>query len=93
VAAECADSARSKRDVPSVEKVTDEDSGPQSLTGWGRTIRRRCEVRRPTFDGGLVDAVLAEERLTVRGAGKSYGDAALPGDGVVLDLTAFDRIV
>jgi decaprenylphospho-beta-D-ribofuranose 2-oxidase len=63
------------------------------LSGWGRTIRRTCEVRRPTFDGGLVDAVLAAPRITVRGAGKSYGDAALPGDGVVLDLTAFHRIV
>ncbi|MFF0269865.1 FAD-dependent oxidoreductase [Kribbella sp. NPDC004536] len=76
--------------------MTHEKSGPRTLSGWGRTIRRTCEVRRPTFDGGLVDLVTAEPRLTVRGAGKSYGDAALPGSGgpgVVLELTEFDRIV
>ncbi|WP_427896156.1 FAD-binding protein [Kribbella sp. GL6] len=73
--------------------MTPEERGIESLAGWGRTMRRTCEVRRPTFDGGLVDAVLGAPRLTVRGAGKSYGDAALPGSGAVLDLTAFDRIV
>ncbi|NUR98382.1 MAG: FAD-binding oxidoreductase [Kribbellaceae bacterium] len=73
--------------------MTHKETGRQSLSGWGRTIHRTCEVRRPTSDGGLVDLVRAEPRLTVRGAGKSYGDAALPGDGAVLDLTAFDRIV
>ncbi|WP_185759422.1 FAD-binding oxidoreductase [Kribbella jejuensis] len=73
--------------------MTHEEPGRQSLSGWGRTIRRNCEVRRPAFEHGLVELVRAEPRLTVRGAGRSYGDAALPGDGVVLDLTAFDRIV
>ena len=68
--------------------------GLQSLSGWGRTLHRTCRVRRPEFDGAVVDAVLAEPRITVRGAGKSYGDAALPGDttSTVLDLTALDRI-
>lgn len=37
--------------------------------------------------------VLAEPKITVRGAGKSYGDAALPGRGIVLDTTACDQIV
>ncbi|MGW7680895.1 FAD-binding protein [Kribbella sp. NPDC054772] len=68
----------------------------QSLSGWGRTLRRTAEVRRPALESGLVDVVLSEPRITVRGAGKSYGDAALPGevadDGVVLDLTGLDRI-
>ncbi|MGW6278541.1 FAD-binding oxidoreductase [Kribbella sp. NPDC055071] len=73
--------------------MTLEDPGTQDLSGWGRTVRRTTRVRRPTFDGGLVEAVLAEPRITVRGAGRSYGDAALPGGGVVLDMTARDRIV
>ncbi|HZX09123.1 FAD-binding oxidoreductase [Kribbella sp.] len=75
--------------------MTPEDHGTEALSGWGRTMRRVCEVRRPDFDGSLLDAVLGAPRLTVRGAGKSYGDAALPvnGVGAVLDLTAFDRIV
>jgi decaprenylphospho-beta-D-ribofuranose 2-oxidase len=63
------------------------------LSGWGRTLHRASQVRRPTFEGGLVDTVLAEPRITVRGAGKSYGDAALPGDGIVLDTTSLDRII
>ena len=63
------------------------------LSGWGRTLHRAAQVRRPTFDGGLVDTVLAEPRITVRGAGRSYGDAALPGDGIVLDTTSLDRII
>ena len=32
-------------------------------------------------------------RITVRGAGKSYGDAALPEQGIVLDMTGRDRII
>ncbi|TWD84611.1 decaprenylphospho-beta-D-ribofuranose 2-oxidase [Kribbella amoyensis] len=65
----------------------------QDLAGWGRTVHRTTQVRRPTFDTALVEAVLAEPKITVRGAGRSYGDAALPGAGIVLDMTCRDRIV
>jgi decaprenylphospho-beta-D-ribofuranose 2-oxidase len=73
--------------------MTPDEPSTQSLSGWGRTVRRTSQVRRPAFEGVLVDTVLAEPRITVRGAGKSYGDAALPSDGIVLDLTSLDRIV
>ncbi|MFD3401431.1 FAD-dependent oxidoreductase [Kribbella sp. NPDC058693] len=73
--------------------MTLDEPSTHSLSGWGRTVHRASRVRRPTLDGGLVDAVLAEPRITVRGAGKSYGDAALPGDGIVLDTTSLDRII
>ncbi|MER7251212.1 FAD-binding oxidoreductase [Kribbella sp. NPDC000426] len=73
--------------------MTLEHPGLQALSGWGRTVHRSTPVRRPTYDGGLVEAVLAEPRITVRGAGRSYGDAALPNDGIVLDLTSRNRIV
>ncbi|TDO58852.1 decaprenylphospho-beta-D-ribofuranose 2-oxidase [Kribbella sp. VKM Ac-2571] len=73
--------------------MTPDEPSTQSLSGWGRTIQRTAQVRRPAFEGGLIGTVLAEPRITVRGAGKSYGDAALPSDGIVLDLTSFDRIV
>jgi decaprenylphospho-beta-D-ribofuranose 2-oxidase len=69
------------------------DPGTLDLSGWGRTVHRTAQVRRPTFDGGLVDVVLAEPKITLRGAGKSYGDAALPGEGIVLDTTSCDQIV
>ncbi|GAA0947012.1 FAD-binding oxidoreductase [Kribbella koreensis] len=32
-------------------------------------------------------------QVTVRGAGCSYGDAALPGQGIVLDMTARNRVL
>jgi decaprenylphospho-beta-D-ribofuranose 2-oxidase len=73
--------------------MTPDDSSTAELSGWGRTIHEHTRVRRPDTDGGVVDAVLAEPRLTIRGAGKSYGDAALAGQGVVLDMTARDRII
>lgn len=73
--------------------MTSQDPGIAALSGWGRTVHRTSQVRRPSLDGELVDLVLSEPKITVRGAGKSYGDAALPGDGIVLDLTSRDRIV
>lgn len=72
--------------------MIDEDAGSRELTGWGRSVRRTVRVRRPDFDSGVSDVVLAERRVTVRGAGSSYGDAALPVDGVVLEMTARNKI-
>ncbi len=73
--------------------MTPDDSSTTELSGWGRTTHKHTRVRRPDTQGGVVDAVLAEPEVTIRGAGKSYGDAALPGQGVVLDMTARDRII
>jgi len=73
--------------------MTPEDPSTLALSGWGRTVHRTSQVRRPVFDGELVDLVLSEPKITVRGAGKSYGDAALPDGGVVLDMTSRNRIV
>lgn len=73
--------------------MTPEDASTTDLSGWGRTTHRRTQVRRPASDGGLVDLVLTEQRITVRGAGKSYGDAALPAQGIVLDMTGRNRII
>jgi decaprenylphospho-beta-D-ribofuranose 2-oxidase len=64
-----------------------------SLSGWGRSAHRRSIVRKPTTDAELVDAVQSAGQVTVRGAGCSYGDAALPGQGIVIDLTARNRVL
>ncbi|MGC4939860.1 FAD-binding protein [Kribbella sp. DT2] len=69
------------------------DEGLVALSGWGRTAHRKAVVRRPSSDNDLVGLVQATSRLTVRGAGKSYGDAALPEHGTVLDMTAHNRIL
>lgn len=44
-----------------------------------------CEVFRLAEESGL--------KITARGAGRSYNDAALNGGGIVLDLSALNRIL
>lgn len=63
------------------------------LSGWGRSSHRRSVVRRPVTDEELIEVVRSGEHLTVRGAGRSYGDAALAEQGIVLDLTARNRVL
>ena len=72
--------------------MTPDDTGVP-LSGWGRSDRRRSIVRRPTTDADLIKVIKSGSQLTVRGAGCSYGDAALPEQGIVLDLTARNRVL
>jgi decaprenylphospho-beta-D-ribofuranose 2-oxidase len=65
------------------------------LDGFGRSLRAACRYAAPR-DGEELAALLARAReeglsVTFRGSGKSYGDAALNGAGLVLDLTQFNR--
>jgi FAD/FMN-containing dehydrogenase len=59
--------------------------------------RSRCLVARPASVSELASifAIAVEDGLTVslRGAGCSYGDAALNDGGLVLDCTALNRIL
>jgi len=69
----------------------------QRLWGWGRAVSAESWVVRPASVEQVAEA-FAEARargLTVgpRGAGQSYGDAALNDGAVTLDLTALDRIL
>ncbi len=68
-----------------------------SLDNFGHSLRSSSYVYRP----GAVEEIavllkFARENgltITLRGAGKSYNDAALNGGGIVLDLHRMDHIL
>ncbi len=67
------------------------------VEGWGRAVGAAGYVYRPTTVDEVRE-VLALARahgvpVVPRGAGRSYGDAALLAEAVVLDLSGMDRIV
>ncbi len=67
-----------------------------TLTGWGRSSHARLEAWRPER-GAEIDAAFAaaSERSDViaRGAGRSYGDAALNDGGGAILTHRLDRIL
>lgn len=66
------------------------------LSGWGESVHGWARVWRPRSAGETAEllARFAAEgrRATLRGAGRSYGDAALAAAGDVVDLTGLTRI-
>lgn len=68
-----------------------------NLENFGHSLRASCYVYRP----GNVEEIavlfkFAKENgltITLRGAGRSYNDAALNGGGIVLDLKRMDHIL
>ncbi len=67
------------------------------LHGWGMANRSRSWLYRPRDAEELLAALAdAEDRslsITARGAGLSYGDAALNQGGAVVDVSGLRRIV
>ncbi len=62
------------------------------LSGWGESTHAWSRVHRPTSADEVASLLAAAgsdgRSVALRGAGRSYGDAATLGSGTVLDMTA-----
>jgi len=67
------------------------------VEGWGMAVGGAGFVFRPRDAGGVAEAIEAAKDaglpIAIRGAGCSYGDAALRGESVVLDLSQLSRML
>jgi decaprenylphospho-beta-D-ribofuranose 2-oxidase len=68
-----------------------------TLENFGHSMRAPAYVLKPKCSEEIVQALeLANKTgltVTARGAGRSYNDASLNGGGIVLDMSAMNRIV
>ncbi len=69
---------------------------PEEVEGWGMSTRSNSVVAHPKSQEEVakIFAFARENQVSVgfRGTGCSYGDASQNGEGILLDLTGFDRI-
>ncbi|HEY7339715.1 MAG TPA: FAD-binding oxidoreductase [Ktedonobacterales bacterium] len=69
----------------------------EELTGWGLAQAARCKVARPEAVAEIAEvfaeAARAGQTIALRGAGCSYGDAALNANALVLDCSRLNRIL
>ena len=68
-----------------------------TLENFGHSLRSSCYVYHPGTVEEIPDILKFARQngltVTLRGAGRSYNDAALNGGGIVLDLKRMDHIL
>lgn len=69
---------------------------PEKVLSWGMTHETESPVLRPSSEEEIAEIFKAANeknwKLTFRGGGCSYGDASLNGNGVIVDISGFNRI-
>ncbi len=69
----------------------------EPLEAWGMTARSMSYVYRPSTVEQVVEVFETGRRhgrsVALRGAGRSYGDASLNAENLVLDLTRMNRVL
>jgi len=68
-----------------------------TLENFGHSLQAPAYVFKPAHSKEILEAFELAHKMgltvTARGAGRSYNDAALNGGGIVLDMSAMNRIV
>jgi decaprenylphospho-beta-D-ribofuranose 2-oxidase len=73
--------------------VTDLDTTPQVLSGWGRTAPSHAAVVSPGAEESIARLLETAHRpIIARGLGRSYGDAAQSSGGVVVETSQLAEI-
>jgi decaprenylphospho-beta-D-ribofuranose 2-oxidase len=86
-----------------MERFEDREQAPlpserlEPLKGWGGALHSSAYVFRPATTEQLKESLATAQKsgrnVTLRGAGRSYGDAALGRENVVIDFTRMNRIL
>ncbi|MFY8052819.1 MAG: FAD-binding oxidoreductase, partial [Armatimonadaceae bacterium] len=69
----------------------------ETIDAWGRNKSAAGYVYRPSTVEGILELLQfareSRSRIVLRGAGRSYGDASLGAEQIILDISRLNRIL